>query len=192
MKEWNIKKGADACSRCESVLQNDEIYFSVLEAGQEEIQRIDYCKACFEGQPIEENSVFWRTKKSGVEPAKKAVNFEVLREVFLKMLEVEDRAFKEMSYLIALVLIRKRYLKLKDFVSENGRDFMAVRQRKGEPLIKVDVPLISEEDILRLRDRLSSLLDADLDGDMDVKELEQRICTKPEPESPPGEPREAD
>ncbi|MHC4942500.1 MAG: hypothetical protein ACYTG7_05710 [Planctomycetota bacterium] len=192
MKEWNIKKGGDACNRCERILDQGELYFSVLEVGQSEIQRVDYCKACFDGQPLEERSVFWRTKKIWSEPAKKVVNFEVLREVFIKMLDVEDNAFKEMSYLIALVLIRKRYLKLKDFVSEGGRDYMAVRQRKGEPLIKVEVPLISEEDILRLRDRLSSLLDADLDAEMDVKDLEERICTSPEPESPPEDPQEAD
>ena len=95
--------------------------------------------------------------------------------IFFKMLEVDDRPFKEMVYLLALVLIRKRYLKLKDFVSCDGMDYMEVQQKKDTPLLKVEVPLFEEENIAALRNKLSLLLDADHDSTLNINELRERI-----------------
>jgi hypothetical protein len=113
------------------------------------------------------------------EPARKTVNFEVLRGIFFKMLPVEDRIFKEMAYLLALILIRKKVIKLKEFLTREGVDCMAVRQKTGDPLFYVEVPLLKDEDIVLLRQKLSDLLEADLDDSVDVQELREKIASPP-------------
>jgi hypothetical protein len=190
--DWKISKGGEACSKCEKPFEHDDTYYSTITVEAQSISRFDFCEACFGLERDHQSEVFWRTKKLITEPVKKAVNFEILRELFLSILEVEEKAFKEVAYLLALVLIRKRYLKLKDFISENGTDYMTVRQKKDLPLIKVEVPLLKEEDIAGLRGKLSDLLDADFDSSMDVKELRGIIAdpepveAQPAPEAPPA------
>lgn len=181
---WKIGKGNELCVKCEQQLVHGDAFFSTIETGGEEIARYDYCEACFEQDPENKKKVFWRTRKTIPQQSmKKAVNFEVVREIFLKMLNVDEKLFKEVAYLLALVLIRKRFFKLKDFVSINGVDYMEMRQKKGAPLIRVEVPLLKEDDIAVLRNKLSALLDTDFDESVDVPTLRESL-SKPveEPE----------
>jgi len=185
--DWNIKKGGEVCLRCEQLIDPGATYYSTLVVDEAAIERSDFCETCFTQESDDDKRVFWRTSKSCNEPVKKAVNFEWVRELFERMLEVKEKAFKEMAYLLALVLIRKRYLKLKDFVSRNGQDFMEVRRKKGEPLLHVEVPMITEQDISILRDKLSDLLEADLEGDLDLGTLRDKLNSEPEPPAPAEE-----
>ena len=173
--KWKIKKSLLRCMACEREFAEQEEYYSILEWNEEGIVRSDFCDGCFSHRPDEERRVFWRTRNREVRERKKAVNFEVLRDLFLKMNESGEEIFQEITYLLGLILIRKRLLILKDFISEEGKDFMTVRRKRGEPLIRVEVPFLNESDIASLRDRLSDLLDADLDGSLDVKELKERV-----------------
>jgi hypothetical protein len=77
------------------------------------------------------------------------------------------------------ILVRKRFLRLKSFVSEEGGDFMLVQQKKDAPVKKMEVPLLAEEDIVTLRDRLSDLLDADLASMLDMDELRDKLAAPP-------------
>lgn len=174
--EWKITKGQSRCFGCNKEFGEGEIFYSILILVKQEVNRSDFCEACFDKQDDPQKEVFWRTKNTRVVPIKKAVNFEVLRDLFFKMLEVDEKAFKDLTYLVALVLIRKRYLRLKDFITMNGRDYMAVRQKRDAPLLHVEVPLLSAEDIIELRDRLSDLLDADFDSSTEIGELRERIA----------------
>jgi len=185
--EWNIKKSKESCVRCDSEIEEGAYYYSLLEVNGEEIIRVDLCGDCFEKERESPKEVFWRTRKIAPENHKKAVNFEILREIFLKMLDAEEEGFKEICYLLSLILVRKRFLLLKDFVSENGKEYVAVRQNKGAPLLKVEIPLISQEQIGRLKDRLADLLDADLDSDTDIMELKKKVCSAEPPADTAGE-----
>ena len=184
--EWKIGKGGAGCARCSKSFEEGEIYFSTIHEETEGVRRSDYCAGCFDPERDCKEEVFWRTRKSADGPVKRTVNFEILREIFFKMLAVQDQAFKEMAYLLALILIRKRYLKLKEFVTREGVDFMTVRRKAGDPLIFVEVPFLRDEDIAPLRDKLSDLLDADLDDTLDITELRERIVGQPAPEQQPG------
>ena len=181
--EWKIGKGGSGCTRCQKSFEDGEVYFSTIRQEVDLVQRYDYCGACFEPEKDGGETVFWRTRKSIEEPARKTVNFEVLKGIFFKMLPVEDRVFKEMAYLLALILIRKKVLKLKEFLTRDGVDCMAVRRKTGDPLFYVEVPLLRDEEIALLREKLSDLLDADLDDTVDVQELREKI-TPPPAEAP--------
>ncbi len=183
--EWKIGKGGNGCSKCNRTFENGESYFSTIIQGEIDLSRIDFCTDCFDPESVSKDVVFWKTRMLRDKTVKKSVNFEILREVFFKMREVEERVFKEMAYLLALILIRKRFLKLKDFITRDGVDCMAIRRKTGAPLIYVEVPLLNDEDIDGLREQLSQLLDTDLDGTLDINELRDRITPPPADESVP-------
>ena len=76
-----------------------------------------------------------------------------------------------MIYLVGLVLVRKKYLRLVDFLTSDGKDFMRVQRRRGEPSFDVEVPLLDADEIARLKDRLSELLRTDLPDEFDLSAL---------------------
>ncbi len=185
--DWNIGRPGEECHRCRKPFDDKETYFSSVEIKNTSIHRSDYCQACFESDEEAESKVFWRTKMPESAPAKRTVNFEVLRELLYKMLDVDEQEIIELAYFIALILIRKRYLRLKDFVTEKGQDFMAVQEKKGTPVIMVKAPLVEDEDIIILRDKLGGFLDADLDSGMEISELRD-VITNAQQGAPPQEP----
>jgi len=175
--DWKISKGRGECSGCEKIFEDKEALFSALEIEEDGVNRHDYCEDCFNKKEEKDREVFWRTRNSYVRPEKKSVNFEVLRDLFFKMLKVDEKEFKDLTYLIGLILVRKRFLQLKDFICIDGTDFMTVRVKKDDPLLNVEVPLLSEDDITILRARLSDLFDSDLDSSTEIPELRERIVT---------------
>ena len=184
--DWKIGRGGGECSACKKAFEDREVYYSCIELKPAEIDRDDFCGDCFNGLDEERKQVFWRTRSVVKNPAKKAVNFEAVRALFLKMLTMDELIFKELNYLLALVLIRKKLLRLIDFVTVENKDVMTVQLQKGTPKLHVEVPLLDSEKIDLLRERLSTLLDADLDGEVDVTYLRERVNASS------GEPPRAD
>jgi hypothetical protein len=172
MTEWKISSGQDRCSSCEREFEVDQPYFSSIAVEPGGVMRRDFCTACF--APSENaDAIFWRTRMPdrNVEQ-KKMVDFAVLRELFFKMVAQGDAGFAPMAYLVGLVLVRKKYLRLMDFLTRDGKDFMRVQRRRGEPHFDVEMPLLDAEGIDQLKTRLSDLLSADLGDDFDLSRLE--------------------
>ncbi len=173
--EWKIIPGKEQCTACGYGFESGDSYYSLLKIDEAEVVREDRCTKCFEPH-AHEDSIFWRTKM--VEKAaegRKIVDFGVLRELFFKMVSHDGGGFVSMAYLIGLVLIRKRYLRLVDFVTVENRDVMRVQRRRGEPTFDVEVPLIDAEKIAQLKEKLSSLMKADLTDDFDLTQLEKDL-----------------
>lgn len=188
--EWKIKQGGEECAQCKKFFIQGEEYFSTVLVEEGLLQRTDYCEACFEALDPENRASFWKTRKTQVKEVKKTVNFELLRELYFKMLTMKEKEIKELAYLIGLILVRKRFLKLKNFVSEEDGDFMLVQQKKDAPVVRMEVPLLAEEDIAVLRDRLSDLLDTDLGSMLDPHELREKFAAPangPAQEAAPAE-----
>jgi len=173
--------------------QEGDFCFSSVEISGDTVQRNDFCRSCFQpDMPVEESGhseesehsidepdlqsdrIFWKTRITAQSSEKKRiVNFESLRDLFFKMHSSKNPAFVSMVYLIGLVLIRKKFLKLVDFTSHDGKDMMRVQRRRGEPAFDVEIPFLDEESITHLKEKLSDLLNADLEGDFDLSLLEK-------------------
>lgn len=185
--EWKINPGKEQCGACAYSFTTGDPYYSLLKLDKTEVLRDDLCTACF--KPDEQgDAIFWRTKMVEKDlESRKIVDFGVLRELFFKMVSHGGGAFVSMAYLIGLVLIRKRYLRLVDFVTVDDRDLMRVQRRRGEPTFDVEVPLLDTEMIASLKDKLSNLLKADLADDFDLTRLERDLEEPAIPEATDAE-----
>jgi len=173
--EWKINPGKEQCGACAYGFTAGDPYYSLLKLDEAEILRDDLCVDCFKPKDLE---------------SRKIVDFGVLRELFFKMVSHEGGAFVSMAYLIGLVLIRKRYLRLVDFVTVDEKDLMRVQRRRGEPTFDVEVPLLDAGMIALLKDKLSNLLKADLTDDFDLTRLERDFEEPALSEEAGGEPAE--
>jgi len=136
MSDWKIHRREERCSACERAFDEGETFFSLLAFEGEGLRREDRCSACFEA-PSEEaqETVYWRTRHSPDRRARFAVDFEAIEELFLAL---EGRArgrLAELRYLLALLLMRKKRLKLIGVRrSSEGETLRLRRPRRTEEL----------------------------------------------------------
>src|SRR5262245_30706659 len=101
------------------------------------------------------------------------------------MLQRGDEIYRRLSYLVALVLVRKRHLRLHGFEVRQGREVMVVSRGAGQPAFDVPAPYLSPEDMLAVREHLSRLLQADF-AEGDLPDLQTSAAEPAEASAPPA------
>ncbi|MBI2192191.1 MAG: hypothetical protein HYU36_09420 [Planctomycetes bacterium] len=156
--EWKISRAHGKCMVCQTVLEENQFYYSALTDAGVEFVRKDFCLACW-GKRTEEVFSFW---KSRVPPREKEaqtfVDDEALMEFFHR-LEPEQEASKvHFRYLLGLMLMRKKRLKFEDLEREEGREYLILRQPGEEVRYRVLDPKLSQDKLDQLKEELNQIL----------------------------------
>ena len=165
---WKIPTASRACAACQAPLQTGQLVTTVFRLAPEGPERRDLCEACGHAEENVRETFFWRRRLPEPEAGRAVVvDYTLLRELFLRMLQRGDEIYRRLSYLVALVLVRKRHLKLHGFEVRAGREVMVVSRGAGQPSFDVPAPFLSAEDMLAVREHLSRLVQADFaEGDL--------------------------
>lgn len=166
MDDWKLPSGTERCSACAAELQVGQPVTSVIRLAAAGPGRQDLCATCGQAVAGEAEVFFWRRKRPLTSERKAVVDYTMLRELFTRLLERPGELYARLSYLIALVLIRKRHLRLQAFELRGGREVMLVTRGAGTPSIEVPAPFLTPEDMLSVREHLNRLLQADLPDDL--------------------------
>jgi len=167
--DWKLPKRAECCSGCAAELLPEQEVTTVIALAAEGPERKDLCKACGELADSGPDTCFWRRRLPPGGTRRQVVDYALVRELFERMLPRPEESYRRMSYLMALLLVRKRQLKLHGFVARAGREVMVVSRGAGQPEFDVPAPFLAPEDLPALREKLSRLLAADLsEGDLDL------------------------
>lgn len=165
--EYKIKKPLGACATCAREIAVGEPMISTVLLEATEPVRRDFCVACFESavrQPADEFA-YWRTKRAGAKETKRVIDFPTLKALFFRMTEQPGEEYRKICYLVALLLMRKKLLQLKEFVTEGGRDYVVLTAKDREGQLKIEAPNLRGEEFAEMREKLAMLLDVDLEGD---------------------------
>ena len=167
MVDFPIRKPSEACASCEGPFENEQPMFSMIVLGENEPGRRDVCVPCFESRDVdaEREFAFWRTRRSVDGPERRPIDFNVLRDLFFRMVEHHGGEYGKLCYLLGLVLLRKRVVKLEEFISEDGRDYLVVTSKSRPEPLKLEAPELVPSEFDELREKLMALLDVDLDDD---------------------------
>ena len=140
MNEWRLHRSEPRCARCERPFTEGEAIFSMLFLDAEALRREDKCEGCFEepGEPRGE-LLFWRTRHTLDRRARFAVDFQAIEELFLA-LEGERRTERqELRYLLALLLLRKKRLKLVGVRRQSSGESLCLRRPRRQEEFEVQV-----------------------------------------------------
>lgn len=165
--EYKIKKPLGTCVRCETEIPvGEEMVSTVLLEASEPIRR-DHCLTCFETmeKKPEDEVAYWRTRRAGVRETKRRIDFPTLKALFFRMSEQTGEEYRKICYLVALLLMRKKLLVLREFVTEGGRDYVLLTAKDREGVIRVEAPNLRAEEFVEMREKLAMLLDIDLEGE---------------------------
>lgn len=140
MNEWNIQSRAHACQACERHFTDQQPYHTLLFDLKSEIQRLDICEACWaadHSQNARDRKGFishWQGVYEAPPAAPpEAIQKENAESVLRKLIELNDPKFAAASYILAVMLERKRLLKVKEqFRREGQRIFVYEQPSTGD------------------------------------------------------------
>ncbi|HUT58607.1 MAG TPA: hypothetical protein VNA25_12250 [Phycisphaerae bacterium] len=166
-REYNIAKTSGLCGKCGRELTPGEEFIAVLIEPGEELQRQDFCGACWDQRPgADDPGVLgeWRSRVPDARQKKRLfVDDEILIDFFQRLEGADEPARVSFRFVLALILMRKKLLvydkadKLPD-----GRDVWSMHLRGGEQTFSVIDPHMDEQRIADVSQRLGEILEGEL------------------------------
>ena len=165
MSDWKFGRRQGGCSGCERPFADEEAHISSLVIEAEEPQRDDVCLECWDQHDPDAQVFWWRThhrvgKKKGL-----ALNLEALEAFFLALEGKQDQTLRELRYILCLILMRKRRLKIVRILRGKNGEAMLVRRPRRKESLRVWVYDFAPERMEELRVKLVRIFDGD-DGDL--------------------------
>ncbi|RMH04590.1 MAG: hypothetical protein D6702_02750 [Planctomycetota bacterium] len=164
--EWRYQRRQGACAVCGRSFAADETVFSLLRFAGEELERGDLCSPCFDGREETEDVFFWRTRHAEDRRGLR-VDFDLVLGVLQRLREDERPERRDFCFLIALLLVRHRKLRLQGVVRRRGREFLQLRRPRARQPFEVEVRELDEERRSRLSAVLAGLLDPAREADLE-------------------------
>ncbi len=139
MNEWHIQSRAHACQACDKHFADKQHYHTVLADAKHEIQRLDLCEPCWKGEAdgARDRKGFishWQGVYEAPPAAPpEAIQKENAESLLRKLIELNDPKNAAASFILAVMLERKRILKVKEQLQrEGGRVFVYEQPRTGD------------------------------------------------------------
>jgi hypothetical protein len=191
MSDWKIRRKEEACARCEKAFEDGEQHFSVLQVSPEALGREDRCLACHETAEDPEETIFWRTTRREARRGL-AVDFESIERLFLALGARTEERLIELRYLLSLLLMRKKRLKLVRVRRSDEAEFMLMRRPRRTEELEVRVFDLTTERTAVLKQELERIFEGagaeDLTAPVEAEEAEE---PEAEPDSEPAADPEA-
>ena len=170
--DFDIQRSTRRCAATDRPLEPGEVCYSVLEVQGADIVRKDYAASAWTGPPAEAFG-WWKSRVP--EPNAKKIKLapnEVLLELFDQLAERPE--CEDMRYVLALLLVRRRVLRIDGPSlpaakpsSASGVQIMTVFCPLREASYEVTVTMPNDERIEEIQRQLSELLVSGGDVDRD-------------------------
>jgi hypothetical protein len=126
--EWNIQSRAHACQSCATGFRDGDAYYTLLRLDSHGgYERLDLCGACWQArEPQKPAARDYVSHWQGIYVAPPAappdpIQRETAEQLLRKLLERRDERHRAACYILAVMLERKRVLKVKDQIREPDR-----------------------------------------------------------------------
>jgi hypothetical protein len=140
MNDWNIQSRSHGCQACEKPFEDKQPYHTLLFSEKAEYLRQDICDNCWQVQygagSVDRKGFvsFWK----GIYQAPPAVQPDVMQKetaetLLRKLIELNDPKHGAACFILAVMLERKRVLKVKEQIKkEGGRVFIYEHPASGD------------------------------------------------------------
>ncbi len=162
MVEWKTPKKDEGCGTCERTFEDGEAHFSILLLNPDSLGREDRCLPCFEeDEGLPKDLVFWRTRRKLRKKRGLAVDFDSVERLFHALDGREEERLAELRFLLSLLLMRKKRVKLVRVkrLADGGGEWMVLRRPRREESLQVRVFDLTPERAGELRDELEKIFE---------------------------------
>lgn len=162
MGEWRIRRRDERCASCGRGFEEGERHYSLLLLGEEGLGREDRCPPCFEGwQQRPDELVFWRTRRPPAAETGRAlaVDFDAIEQLFFALEGRRGERLEELRYLLSLLLLRKKRLKLARVRRTGAAELLVLRRPRRQEAHEVRVFDLQPERLGALRAELERIFE---------------------------------
>lgn len=188
MNEWNIQSRAHGCQGCGKKFADREVYHTLLSDQKTDLLRFDICAACWQAQHGEGATVrkgfisHWQ----GVYEAPPAAPPEAIKKenaetLLRKLIEQNDPVHAPAAYILAVMLERKRLLKVKEQVRREGRRIFIYEQPGTGDVFTITDPDLQLDQLEMVQRDVASLLEHGLNPAPVVAAAADGIAETPAP-----------
>ena len=145
MTEWNIQSRAHACEACGKSFTDKEVYHTLLFDERTGFRRSDICQGCWEKQYSDGGRdkkgfvSYWHGVYLAPPPPDEPIAKESAESLLRKLIETNDAKYIPAAFILAVMLERKRGLKVKEQLVRDGqRVFIYEQPGTGDIFTIVD------------------------------------------------------
>ena len=168
MTEWNIQSRAHACAACGKSFTDRETYHTLLFDEKSEFRRSDVCQACWEkqySQGARERKGFvsyWHGVYEAPAPVTEPIQKETAESLLRKLIELNDPRYIPAGYILAVMLERKRLLRVKEQLVRDGQRVFLYEQPKTGDVFTVIDPRLQLNQLEAVQHDVAALLEGSL------------------------------
>lgn len=179
MNDWNIQSRAHRCQACDHAFADKETYHTVLSDEKSDYIRLDVCESCWQSQYAEGAAErkgfvsYWQGQYEVPPPAAPEPIQKATAESLLRLLvEENDPANAAASFILAVMLERKRQLKVKEQLEHDGRRVFIYEQPGTGDLFTIPDPDLQLDQLDSVQHQVAHLLEHGLNGPTGSTEVE--------------------
>src|ERR1051325_5595776 len=176
MNDWNIHSRSHACQACEAPFHDKQTYHTLLFDEINDYKRLDVCEKCWQtkfqsapGTTEKKHSFYWqgiyqKPPAAPPDPIQKDDAESLLR----KLIELNDPKYAAASYILAVMLERKRLLKVKEQIVRDGERVFIYEQPKTGDIFTIRDPKLQLDQLDQVQKDVAELLEQGLNPPTDA------------------------
>ncbi len=166
MNDWNIQARAHACQSCGRSFVDKQPYHTLLFDEKQAYQRLDVCVGCWEAQfsqGANDRKGFVSYWKGVYElpppPPPDPIRRETAETLLRKLTELNDPKHAAAAFILAVMLERKRALKVKEQMERDGQRVFLYEQPKTGDLFTIPDPNLKFDQLEAVQRDVALLLE---------------------------------
>ena len=170
MIDWKIQSRSHGCQACGKAFADKQSYFTLLVEHRHELIRQDVCAHCWEakfsqGKENKEFISFWQGVFNQAPPAApEAIQKESAESLLRKLTESANPEYAAASFILAVMLERKRILKVKAQNTRDGHRIIIYEHPKTGDVFSIVDPDLRLDKLVEVQRTVSHLLENGLPG----------------------------
>jgi hypothetical protein len=178
MNEWNIQSRAHACEACAQPFADRQQYHTLLLDEKAGLRRSDICEPCWQKQfagDARSRAGFishWQGIFEVPPPVVDVIQKETAETVLRKLIEQNDPRYAPAAYILAVMLERKRILKVKEQITRDGQRVFVYEQPKTGDIFTIADPDLHLNQLEAVQRDVAMLLEQGLNPAVPVMKKE--------------------
>lgn len=201
MNEWNIQSRAHACEACSQPFADKQPYRTILFEAGKELRRSDICEPCAQKAADPRSRSGFISHWQGIYEAPpahpvEAIQKETAETVLRKLIEQNEPHHAPAAYILAVMLERKRILRVKEQLQRDGQRIFVYEQPKTGDIFTIADPDLHLDQLEQVQRDVAQLLEHGLNPPAPASETpapvaEPTVATEAAAATQPVEPTTA-
>lgn len=170
MNEWNIQSRAPVCAACQQPFADQQPYHTLLLDETPVLRRTDICEPCWlkdkgaEARGLTGFISHWQGLFQVPPPVTEVIQKDTAETLLRKLIERNDPAHGPAAYILAVMLERKRLLKVKEQLRREGQRIFVYEHPKTGDLFTIADPDLQLDQLETVQRDVAHLLEHGLNS----------------------------